>query len=38
MAFAHRIASREDLRQIVAIYNATIPSRVVTADIEPISV
>jgi len=38
MAFAHRIASREDLQQIVAIYNATIRSRVVTADIEPISV
>lgn len=38
MAFAHRIARREDLPQIVAIYNATIPSRVVTADIEPVSV
>ena len=38
MAFAHRIARREDLPQIVAIYNATIPSRVVTADLEPVSV
>src|SRR5258708_28943414 len=38
MAFAHRIARREDLPQIVAIYNATIPSRLVTADIEPVSV
>lgn len=38
MEFAHRIARREDLPQIVAIYNATIPSRLVTADIEPVSV
>ncbi len=38
MAFAHRIAKREDLAQIVAIYNSTIPSRQVTADIEPVSV
>ena len=38
MTFVHRIAKREDLQQIVAIYNATIRSRVVTADIEPISV
>jgi phosphinothricin acetyltransferase len=38
MAFAHRIARREDLPQIVAIYNETIPSRVVTADLEPVSV
>ena len=38
MAFAHRNAGREDLPQIVAIYNATISSRVVTADIEPVSV
>jgi phosphinothricin acetyltransferase len=34
----HRIATRADLEQIVAIYNATIPSREVTADIEPVSV
>ena len=38
MTFVHRIAKREDLRQIVAIYNATISSRVETADIEPVSV
>ena len=37
-AFAHRIARREDLPQIVAIYNATVPSRLVTADLEPVSV
>lgn len=28
----------EDLPQIVAIYNSTIPTRLVTADIEPVSV
>ncbi|HKQ23325.1 MAG TPA: GNAT family N-acetyltransferase [Burkholderiales bacterium] len=38
MTFAHRVASREDLPQIIAIYNATIPSRMVTADLEPVSV
>ena len=38
MAFAHRLAKREDLPQIVAIYNATIPSREVTADVELVSV
>ena len=38
MTFVHRIAKREDLQQIVAIYNATIRSRVVTADIELVSV
>ena len=36
--FARRIARREDLPQIVDIYNSTIPSRVVTADTEPVSV
>ena len=35
---AHRPARREDLAQIVAIYNATIPTRMATADTEPISV
>ncbi|HWQ38014.1 MAG TPA: GNAT family N-acetyltransferase [Burkholderiales bacterium] len=35
---AHRVAKREDLPQIVEIYNSTIPSRQVTADIEPVSV
>jgi len=34
MTSTHRIARREDLPQIVAIYNATIPSRMVTADTE----
>lgn len=34
----HRIATREDLPQIVEIYNCTIPSRMVTADTEPVSV
>lgn len=34
----HRQAERTDLPRIVAIYNATIPSRRVTADIEPVSV
>lgn len=38
MAYAHRLAARGDLPQIVAIYNATIPSRQVTADTEPVSV
>lgn len=36
--FSHRNATREDLPGIVAIYNATIPSRMVTADLEPVSV
>jgi len=36
--FSHRIARREDLPQIVDIYNSTIPSRLVTADTEPVSV
>ncbi|MFN0302598.1 MAG: N-acetyltransferase family protein [Burkholderiales bacterium] len=34
----HRGATRSDLPQIVEIYNATIPSRMVTADTEPVSV
>ena len=38
MPVAHRIATRRDLPQIVDIYNATIPSRMVTADTEPVSV
>lgn len=33
-----RLATAEDLPAIVAIYNATIDSRMVTADIEPVSV
>lgn len=38
MAFTHRLAARGDLEQIVDIYNATIASRQVTADTEPVSV
>jgi phosphinothricin acetyltransferase len=34
----HRAAHRSDLPQIVEIYNATIPTRMVTADTEPVSV
>ncbi len=37
-SFAHRLAARADLDRIVEIYNATIPSRRVTADTEPVSV
>jgi phosphinothricin acetyltransferase len=33
-----RDATREDLARVVEIYNATIPSREVTADVEPVSV
>lgn len=33
-----RDATRNDLPEIVAIYNSTIPSRLVTADTEPVSV
>ena len=38
MSFTHRSATRDDLAQIVEIYNATVPSRQVTADTEPVSV
>lgn len=38
MAFTRRLATRDDLAQIVDIYNATIPSRQVTADTEPVTV
>jgi phosphinothricin acetyltransferase len=34
----HRAATLADLPRIVAIYNATIPSRMVTADLDPVSV
>lgn len=34
----YRIASLEDLPGIVEIYNSTIPSRLVTAHLEPVSV
>jgi L-amino acid N-acyltransferase YncA len=36
--FTHRLAKRDDLPAIVEIYNATIPSRLVTADTEPVSI
>ena len=38
MTYTHRVAKRDDLSSIVDIYNATIPSRMVTADTEPVSV
>jgi L-amino acid N-acyltransferase YncA len=38
VSFAHRIAKREDLPDIVNIYNSTIPSRMVTADTDPVPV
>ncbi len=38
MSWTHRQATREDLPSIVDIYNATIPSRLVTADLDPVSV
>jgi L-amino acid N-acyltransferase YncA len=33
-----RIATLEDLSAIVEIYNSTIPSRMVTADLEPVAI
>jgi phosphinothricin acetyltransferase len=38
MTQPYRLARPGDLPRIVAIYNATIPSRMVTADLEPVSV
>jgi len=38
MPWTHRQATRADLPAIVGIYNATISSRMVTADLEPVSV
>jgi len=38
MPAMHRAATRDDLPQIVEIYNSTIPTRMVTADTEPVSV
>jgi L-amino acid N-acyltransferase YncA len=35
---AHRLATQADLAAIVAIYNSTVASRLVTADTEPVSV
>jgi len=36
--YSHRVATEADLPDIVAIYNETIPSRLVTADLEPVSI
>lgn len=33
-----KYAKQEDLQKIVATYNSTVPSRLVTADLEPVSV
>ncbi|MPW21255.1 GNAT family N-acetyltransferase [Paraburkholderia sp. CNPSo 3157] len=38
MTFQYRDASLDDLPEIVAIYNSTVPSRQVTADLEPVSI
>lgn len=38
MPIAPRFAQLDDLAAIVAIYNQTVPSREVTADLEPVSV
>ena len=38
MSLPYRLATFDDLAAIVAIYNSTIPSRQVTADIEPVTV
>ena len=38
MPFNRRLALREDLVALVDIYNSTIASRMVTADMEPVSV
>lgn len=38
MSYQLRIARQDDLAEIVAIYNSTVPSREVTADTEPVSV
>jgi L-amino acid N-acyltransferase YncA len=38
MILSHRAAQPDDLPQIVQIYNSTVASRMVTADLEPVSV
>ncbi|MFL6580850.1 MAG: GNAT family N-acetyltransferase [Burkholderiales bacterium] len=38
MDWTHRLATRDDLPAIVQLYNATIPSRMVTADLEAVPV
>ncbi|MGE8329854.1 MAG: N-acetyltransferase, partial [Paraburkholderia nemoris] len=35
MSLSYRDATLDDLPSIVAIYNSTVPSRQVTADLEP---
>src|ERR1700684_3394392 len=36
MSLSYRDATLDDLPAIVAIYNSTVPSRLVTADLEPL--
>ncbi|MGF6777451.1 N-acetyltransferase family protein [Paraburkholderia sp. GAS334] len=38
MSLQYRDATLDDLPAIVAIYNSTVPSRQVTADLEPVSI
>lgn len=38
MPYRHRLATRDDLPAIVDIYNAAIPGRASTCDLEPVSV
>lgn len=38
MLYSVRLATRDDLPAIVAIYNSTVPGRMVTADTEPVTV
>lgn len=38
MALLHRVARREDLPEIISIYNSTVPSRLATADTELVTV
>lgn len=38
MLLSHRIAVRDDLHEIVSIYNATVSSGIATADTEPVTV
>ncbi|MFP3710773.1 N-acetyltransferase, partial [Paraburkholderia sp. SIMBA_009] len=38
MTLQYRDATLDDLPAIVAIYNSTVPSRQVTADLEPVSI
>lgn len=38
MTITYRTATLEDLASIVEVYNQTIPSRMVTADLEPVTI